>query len=140
MEGWQMLFKGILMFQLVYWNEKKKVQNFLSVKKTYHILLNGSKFTRATINEYIERWRCIGNPTTCICKRWKKVQKLSSYFKHWRTYFHDQPSFSSSKSKSSVFLIDLKNEVTAPAGTSSKEPMVIPSIWNNNKKENEDSC
>ena len=42
-----------------------------------------------------------------------------------------QPSSSSSsssaKSKSNVFLMDLKKVVTGPPGISSKEPMVIPS-------------
>lgn len=41
----------------------------------------------------------------------------------------NQPSSSSSKSKSRVFLIELKKLLTAPVGTSSREPMVIPSIW-----------
>lgn len=41
---------------------------------------------------------------------------------------YNQPSFSSSKSKSKVSLMDLKNVVTGPLGTSSKDPTVIPSI------------
>ena len=38
------------------------------------------------------------------------------------------PSLSSEKSKSRVFLIDLKKLLTGSAGTSSKELTVIPSI------------
>lgn len=40
----------------------------------------------------------------------------------------NQPSFSSTKSKSKVSRMDLKNEVTAPLGTSSKDPIVMPSV------------
>uniref|UniRef100_A0A0A9GES6 Uncharacterized protein n=1 Tax=Arundo donax TaxID=35708 RepID=A0A0A9GES6_ARUDO len=49
--------------------------------------------------------------------------------------FH-RSSLSSEKSKSKVFLIDLKKLLTGPVGTSSRELTVTPSIvsiavWNN---------
>lgn len=43
--------------------------------------------------------------------------------------YNKLPSLSSSKSKSKVFLTDLKNEETGSLGTSSSDPTVMPSIW-----------
>ena len=40
----------------------------------------------------------------------------------------NKPSLSSVKSKSKAFLIDLKKLVTAPPGTSSREPMLTSLI------------
>lgn len=59
--------------------------------------------------------------------RIKKRTRMWNIF--WDPCVYNQPAFSSSKSKSRVFLIDLKKDVTGPAGTSSRELMVIPSIW-----------
>ena len=63
-----------------YWNQvcmpkiQKSVREFPRVKMPYHILLNGCKFSCARINKYIQWWRLIGLPTTCICKRCQRVQ------------------------------------------------------------------
>lgn len=62
----------------------------------------------------------------------KKIMRRTATWNHKIAHSNTRnlPSFSSSKSKSSVSLIDLKKVVTAPLGTSSREPIEMPSIWN----------